>query len=252
MTKYYISNDIRFLTGVQEGATVPVSGTHMKLSKAKAFVKDHPHYSYYKARSSSKKNDYVICTPIKLLSKEGKTTDSFSSARVFSSVEDAYRYMDTVRSSLDESLCVVIDEKFKRENRPSYTKQSVEPLEVFRYANMDSSERITFPIAVKEEIYRRCDGICVICGKTIPKHQPYTIDHIIPLSRGGTNAPENLRIAHEDCNKLKNNFMDNELHKNVSNVFCNAVAQNPDSIQTVMFLRSFVRGINRKYGYTRS
>lgn len=244
MARYYISNDIRFLTGVREATTSPSSGTHMKRSKAEEFVKKDQRYRYYKERSSNKGNDYVICTPMKFLGIDGKPTNTMKGARIFSSPEDAFEYMDTVRESLDPDLCIVMDEKFSRKNRPSVTKEPVEPLSVFRYANMDSTERINIPISVKEEIYKRSNGMCYLCGKPLSKYT-YTIDHIKPLSRGGTNVPENLRAVHESCNKLKGNFTDKELMAGVSNMYCNAVSKNPYSPATVMFMRSFVRGVIR-------
>jgi 5-methylcytosine-specific restriction endonuclease McrA len=41
---------------------------------------------------------------------------------------------------------------------------------------------------------------CYLCGKTLKK---YHIDHFIPLSKGGTNDPGNLRLACPKCNQSK-------------------------------------------------
>lgn len=43
-------------------------------------------------------------------------------------------------------------------------------------------------------------GLCYLCGAKAD-----TIDHVIPLSRGGTNWPSNLRPACMDCNRRKYN-----------------------------------------------
>ncbi len=45
---------------------------------------------------------------------------------------------------------------------------------------------------------------CGICGLPVDDADK-TIDHIIPLSRGGTNECSNLQIAHSRCNKRKGN-----------------------------------------------
>jgi len=58
-------------------------------------------------------------------------------------------------------------------------------------------------------IYERDGWICQICGRKINKrlkrHHPYSksIDHIIPLSKGGADAPINLQATHLRCNQGK-------------------------------------------------
>lgn len=48
---------------------------------------------------------------------------------------------------------------------------------------------------------------CGICGMPMRK-QDATIDHIRPLSCGGTNNVSNLQLAHEKCNWDKGNQYD--------------------------------------------
>jgi hypothetical protein len=61
----------------------------------------------------------------------------------------------------------------------------------------------------KARIFKRDKGICQICGKKVASKQkaphPYsaTLDHIIPLSKGGTHEPKNIRLAHFICNSIK-------------------------------------------------
>ena len=43
------------------------------------------------------------------------------------------------------------------------------------------------------------DGRCLACGK----QRPPTMDHIVPLSIGGTNYPENLQPLCSNCNSTK-------------------------------------------------
>jgi 5-methylcytosine-specific restriction endonuclease McrA len=45
---------------------------------------------------------------------------------------------------------------------------------------------------------------CQICGKELTK-DTVTIDHIVPISKGGTNAIENLQPLCERCNSKKGN-----------------------------------------------
>lgn len=50
---------------------------------------------------------------------------------------------------------------------------------------------------------------CGICGLPVDKTLKYpdplcaTVDHIIPLNKGGTNALANLQLAHHCCNRQK-------------------------------------------------
>lgn len=60
-----------------------------------------------------------------------------------------------------------------------------------------------------KRIYERDQGICQICGLPVPydkspdKLWAATIDHIIPLSRGGTHEPKNCQLSHRLCNSIK-------------------------------------------------
>lgn len=54
-------------------------------------------------------------------------------------------------------------------------------------------------------VWERDGGLCGICGKLIPGG--FTIDHIIPLARGGKHCYENVQIAHSKCNNRKGSLM---------------------------------------------
>lgn len=66
-----------------------------------------------------------------------------------------------------------------------------------------------------QELAQRLGGfVCGYCGRPLARHQrgqPWTgtriniatIDHIIPISNGGTDAPNNLMLACLSCNTEK-------------------------------------------------
>lgn len=62
--------------------------------------------------------------------------------------------------------------------------------------------------------HARQQGRCYYCGceLTVKSKLPNsaTVDHVIPLSRGGSNAPDNLVIACQDCNFRKHNKLPHE------------------------------------------
>lgn len=57
-------------------------------------------------------------------------------------------------------------------------------------------------------IYNEQEGLCAYCG--IRLFDEYHVDHIVPLSRGGSNAPDNLACACPDCNLSKSDKLVSE------------------------------------------
>ena len=59
------------------------------------------------------------------------------------------------------------------------------------------------------EVFEYHGWVCNICGSKIdktlkfPNKRAATLDHIIPLSRGGRHVWENVAPAHADCNEKK-------------------------------------------------
>ncbi len=51
---------------------------------------------------------------------------------------------------------------------------------------------------------------CWVCGKPMPSNDQ-TIDHFVPLSRGGSNDAGNIRLAHMLCNQSKGSKHPHEL-----------------------------------------
>lgn len=56
----------------------------------------------------------------------------------------------------------------------------------------------------KLHLLRQSD-CCALCGNKILAMHDATVDHIIPLSKGGSDTPSNMQIAHRDCNTKKGN-----------------------------------------------
>lgn len=60
-------------------------------------------------------------------------------------------------------------------------------------------------------IFERDNWRCHLCGKTVDRHlngrHPLgpTLDHVIPLSRGGEHSRANVALAHRRCNTRKGN-----------------------------------------------
>jgi 5-methylcytosine-specific restriction endonuclease McrA len=61
--------------------------------------------------------------------------------------------------------------------------------------------RQPIPRDVQREVWRRDEGQCVRCKRK----EKLEYDHIIPLSKGGSNTVRNLQLLCENCNRGKSN-----------------------------------------------
>lgn len=63
------------------------------------------------------------------------------------------------------------------------------------------------------EVFERDEWVCHICKNLINKHLRgdnwwrATLDHVLPLSRGGTHTWDNVAAAHWICNMEKGNSL---------------------------------------------
>jgi hypothetical protein len=60
-------------------------------------------------------------------------------------------------------------------------------------------ERTRIPEQVRIEVWRRDQGKCVSCGS----REKLEYDHIVPVSRGGSNTARNVELLCQDCNRAK-------------------------------------------------
>jgi hypothetical protein len=65
-------------------------------------------------------------------------------------------------------------------------------------------------IAYRQWLFAKSD-VCGICGARIRRYEDSTVDHIIPLFRGGPKTRENEQISHRDCNQFKGNLLMRDL-----------------------------------------
>jgi len=82
-----------------------------------------------------------------------------------------------------------------------------ERLRRWKAANLDKvhAERASRRGATRTEkidpvtIYNRDNGRCHICRRQVSAAR-FHLDHLVPLSRGGTHTEDNVSIAHPRCN----------------------------------------------------
>lgn len=96
-------------------------------------------------------------------------------------------------------ICCSSECSRKRENRIK---------EIKRRQRMKGNGEIDYSISLSKLI-KRDKGICSICGRIVdinadPNSDEYpSIDHILPLSKGGTHTWDNVQLAHRGCNTMK-------------------------------------------------
>lgn len=66
----------------------------------------------------------------------------------------------------------------------------------------NGSSRRKYSDTEKRTVYERYHGRCVYCGELV-RISYMSIDHKVPLSKGGTNTLGNLQLTCRTCNRIK-------------------------------------------------
>lgn len=121
----------------------------------------------------------------------------------------------------------VLDVNFDIRVNTIHTKGLLQPTPVSNLGEVIRAAQGVLPY-VKNPIARKSNKIirafcwehghrtCGICHQKILYLGDYTIDHIIPLSRGGSNALFNLQPAHMKCNEEKRHIVNSPIDKKTS------------------------------------
>lgn len=73
-------------------------------------------------------------------------------------------------------------------------------------SDFERTERRLFTYDERSAILKSTGSKCACCGRKLTT-KTLTVEHIIPISRGGTNDMENLTALCETCNKDKSNLL---------------------------------------------
>jgi 5-methylcytosine-specific restriction endonuclease McrA len=89
-------------------------------------------------------------------------------------------------------------------------KQRVAVPSVVMYVKYGGVPKVTLKLT-RKAIYERDHYICYICGKEFSESK-LTLDHVIPISRGGQNSWNNLATCCQQCNWDKGDHLLSELN----------------------------------------
>ena len=262
--KYYVANDIRFVHGMGGLVDNPESATHFKSSKAYDYICIHPDHKMILCSGKKKTQIYVISTPQKFIDDNGDITTDIKKALSFNTSAEAFEYIDDNKEKLEKiGQMFVINEKFRKAIRvATHKNENCNKDECTNTCNSWNEEAVDFDANGEDDhlddeknqkvtrkkltqkqrhaLYVKSQ-VCDICGKWVSEYDS-TIDHIIPISRGGTNDMDNLRLIHYECNQLKGNLLDEELDSLAASVTFNNIYNDPSSELGIMMMRAKIRG----------
>ena len=96
----------------------------------------------------------------------------------------------------EEAKLILLDHLKKQKRKAEYLEaRKSTPPEDLKYERQRISED------VRHEVWRRDEGRCTQC-RSVHKLE---FDHIIPVSRGGSNTVRNIQLLCEPCNRSKSN-----------------------------------------------
>jgi 5-methylcytosine-specific restriction endonuclease McrA len=71
--------------------------------------------------------------------------------------------------------------------------------------------RRRFTVLERAAFFAAADGHCQKCTRKIPHSDDWDLDHIIPLSRGGTNDDHNMQVLCSWCHDDKTHGTDGDV-----------------------------------------
>lgn len=109
------------------------------------------------------------------------------------------KYQKYIRRWLREN-----NERKNEYGRKSYHKhkERTKPARVARRAARRGADGV-FTAADIDALHKRQSGYCMGCARPFSVILPFTVDHVVPIARGGSNWPNNIQLMCMPCNDGK-------------------------------------------------
>lgn len=151
-------------------------------------------------------------------------------------IERETHFWDKTFSQMSFKQCKKCGKLFYSTQRKCYCSERC--CKAVLYAKAKDKRLIKIKGAYKDcitlnELFKRDKGICYICGRQCD-YDDYTkngrtfiagesypsIDHVIPLSKGGSHSWTNVKLAHRGCNTMKGNRISKSIPPHPLNCMC--------------------------------
>jgi len=159
--------------------------------------------------------------------KRHKSTKDGRTARCLPCEHRAYRvYYEANREKVNERnnrwKKTPRGREYMRQRSREWAKENPDAVRALcrrRSKRMRDARKVPY---LDSDIFNRDNWVCQLCDKPIDPNAEYrnddgsvnleykSIDHVIPISKGGADAPDNVQAAHLGCNIAKGARFDND------------------------------------------
>ncbi len=134
----------------------------------------------------------------------GKTIDDqHAFIFIFYKVQTRYRQKNYVRTSYKVNMEIQKIRYGIEQLSIKYNKLADIGFECTLKDYFSKDQRKLMSKELRDQIKKRDNYTCQICGKHMPDEVGLQIDHIIPVAKGGKTIPSNLQVLCSKCNGRK-------------------------------------------------
>lgn len=117
-------------------------------------------------------------------------------------------------STMDEAILTVIRAPTKTKGYYVFDMETKKKC----WSSNNNPKRRCFTMEERKIIYNKTGGRCALCGRMM-KFNKFTIDHIEPISKNGSNELDNLQPACRVCNIFKSNIRPEIFEERITEIF---------------------------------